>query len=115
MMYESLESRRLLAGDEPFSPAARLIGLDRLLSDFPQLSGAGQAVAVIDTGIDYTHPLLGGGFGPDFKVIGGHDFVDDDDDPIDTDGHGTSIAGIIAGDELIRDGILHRAVAPDAK
>jgi hypothetical protein len=26
-------------------------------------------------GVDYTHPSLGGGFGPNFKVIGGYDFV----------------------------------------
>ena len=31
----------------------------------------------IDTGIDYTHPLLGGKFGPGNKVIGGYDFVGD--------------------------------------
>lgn len=31
----------------------------------------------IDTGIDYTHPSLGGGFGPGHKVIGGFDFVGD--------------------------------------
>jgi hypothetical protein len=28
-------------------------------------------------GVDYTHPTLGGGFGPGFKVIGGFDFVGD--------------------------------------
>ncbi len=26
---------------------------------------------------DYTHPALGGGIGPGFKVIGGFDFVGD--------------------------------------
>lgn len=31
----------------------------------------------ISVGIDYTHPALGGGFGPGFKVIGGYDFVGD--------------------------------------
>jgi hypothetical protein len=31
----------------------------------------------IDTGIDYTHPSLGGGFGQGFKVNGGFDFVGD--------------------------------------
>lgn len=31
----------------------------------------------IDTGIDYTHPVLGGGIGPGHKVIGGFDFVGD--------------------------------------
>ncbi|MCS7032874.1 MAG: S8 family serine peptidase, partial [Phycisphaerae bacterium] len=88
---------------------------DRLASDFPTLSGAGQTVAVIDTGIDYTHPRLGGGFGPEFKVIGGYDFVDRDNDPRDTHGHGTAIAGIIAGDEFTRNGLRFRGVAPDAR
>jgi len=32
----------------------------------------------IDSGIDYRHPALGGGFGPGFKVAGGNDFVGDD-------------------------------------
>jgi subtilisin family serine protease len=35
------------------------------------VTGAGTAIAVIDTGIDYTHPFLGGGFGPGYKVVGG--------------------------------------------
>ncbi|HEY8452071.1 MAG: S8 family serine peptidase [Micromonosporaceae bacterium] len=59
--------------------------------------GAGVTVAVIDTGIDYTHPALGGGYGPGFKVVGGYDFVNDDADPMDDNAHGTHVAGIIAG------------------
>lgn len=31
----------------------------------------------IDSGVDYTHPTLGGGFGPGFKIAGGYDFVGD--------------------------------------
>ena len=31
----------------------------------------------IHAGIDYTHPVLGGGFGPGHKVIGGYDLVGD--------------------------------------
>jgi|GEM_PF-1526847 len=60
-------------------------------------SGEGIVVAVIDTGVDYLHPALGGGIGPGFKVIGGYDFVDDDADPMDPNGHGTHVAGIVAG------------------
>lgn len=59
--------------------------------------GAGVKVAVIDSGIDYRHPALGGGIGSGFKVVGGWDFVDNDADPMDKFGHGTHVAGIIAG------------------
>jgi subtilisin family serine protease len=34
----------------------------------------------IDTGVDYTHPQLGGGIGPGFKIVGGYDFVGPDYD-----------------------------------
>ncbi|MFW5972966.1 MAG: S8 family serine peptidase [Bacteroidota bacterium] len=73
-------------------------------------TGEGIRVAVIDTGVDYTHPALGGGIGPEFKVIGGYDFVDDDTDPMDGNGHGTHVAGIVAGD----DGSEFLGVAPAA-
>jgi len=59
--------------------------------------GQGVKVAIIDSGIDYNHPALGQGFGPGFKVIGGWDFVNDDADPFDDAGHGTHVAGIVAG------------------
>jgi subtilisin family serine protease len=46
---------------------------------------------VIDTGVRATHTDFGG------RVSGGIDFVDDDNDPNDGNGHGTFIAGIIGG------------------
>jgi subtilisin family serine protease len=61
-------------------------------------NGAGMSIAICDTGIDYTHPRLGGGGFPNTKVIGGWDSGDDDSDPIDRHGHGTACAGIAAGD-----------------
>jgi subtilisin family serine protease len=53
-----------------------------------------------DTGIDYTHPRLGGGGFPNSKVIGGYDYGDNDSDPMphSSQAHGTSCAGIAAGD-----------------
>lgn len=69
--------------------------------------GNGIKVAVIDTGVDYTHPDLFG-FGPDGKVIGGFDFIENDDSPLDTNGHGTEVAGIIAADGKMQ-GIAPRA------
>lgn len=56
----------------------------------PNAGGNGIVVAVIDTGVDRTHPALAG------KVIGGYDFVNDDNDPMDDHQHGTHVAGIIA-------------------
>jgi subtilisin family serine protease len=47
-------------------------------------------VCVIDTGVDYLHKDLSG------KVIKGWDYVSDDGDPMDDNGHGTHVAGVIA-------------------
>ncbi|KAL2148049.1 hypothetical protein VTI28DRAFT_105 [Corynascus sepedonium] len=70
------------------------------------ITGKGVKVAVIDTGVDYLHPALGGCFGPDCLVSFGTDLVGDDfngsntpvpdDDPLDCQGHGTHVSGIIA-------------------
>ena len=59
--------------------------------------GQGIKIGIIDTGIDFNHPDLFG-YGPEGKVVGGHDFVNGDEKPLDTNGHGTEVAGIIAAD-----------------
>ena len=61
-------------------------------------NGSGLSIAICDTGIDYTHAGLGGGGFPNSKVIRGYDCGDNDNDPIDENGHGTACAGIAAGD-----------------
>jgi len=55
--------------------------------------GAGLKIAIIDSGIDYTHPDL------DDNYAGGYDFVNSDTDPMDDDGHGTHVAGTIAAED----------------
>ncbi len=62
-------------------------------------NGQGVAIAVIDSGVDYTHPNLGGGAFPNEKVIGGTDIGDGDSDPFPSSGveHGTEVAGVAAG------------------
>ncbi|MFC1926357.1 S8 family serine peptidase [Chloroflexota bacterium] len=92
------------------SESVPLIGApDVWALDDPQVKGQGIEVAIIDTGIDYMHPDLGGGFGPGFKVIGGYDFFNNDADPMDDHGHGTHVAGIVAADGVVT------GVAPEAK
>ncbi|MES5864759.1 S8 family serine peptidase [Bacillus cereus group sp. RP32] len=66
------------------------------------LDGKGMKVAVIDSGVDYTHPDLQANY------IGGYDTVDEDNDPMDGNVHGTHVAGIIAGNGKIK------GVAPNA-
>lgn len=61
-------------------------------------------VAIIDTGIDYNHPELKHAF------KGGIDLVNRDNDPLDDEGHGTHVAGIIAA-AFDSEGVV--GVAPD--
>jgi len=81
--------------------------------------GYGVGIAICDTGIDYTHPRLGGSLDmydfPNTKVIGGEDVGGDGDlYPMDEQGHGTCCAGIAAGN-LGTVGDYIGGVAPGAK
>lgn len=65
-------------------------------------TGLGVKVAVLDGGVDYTHPAFGG------SVVSGYDYIDQDGDAFDetggaNSGHGTFVAGVI------------HMVAPDAQ
>lgn len=78
-------------------------------------AGQGIAIAIVDSGVDYNHPLLGGGGFPNPKVIGGYDFGDNDADPFPNGSpHGTSVAGIAAGDQTFS-GDYIGGVAKNAK
>ena len=95
--------------------APALIDQDTAAANFPTITGQGVTVAVMDTGVDYNHPALGGGFGAGHKVKAGFDFVDNDGDPMDTFGHGTNTTGIIAANEFTINGETYRGVAPGAE
>ncbi len=108
------------------------------------ITGKGIKVGVLDSGIDFTHKMLGGTGDPTVwenmdgaldtehfpnkKVVGGIDLVGEkynasspsfeqripkpDNNPVDEGGHGTHVAGSIAG---IGDGVnTYSGVAPDA-
>ncbi len=95
-----------LAGDprvERVRPNGRVRALDAEgegLMKVPELraagvDGTGVTVAVLDSGIDYTHPELPLGT----KTVNLYDAIDHDGDAMDGFGHGTPVAGIIAGKE----------------
>lgn len=69
--------------------------------------GTGIKIAVVDTGVSYTHPDLLG------KVELGHDYVAGDEDPMDEQGHGTHVAGVAAG--IADNGTGIAGVAPNAR
>lgn len=108
------------------------------------ITGKGMRIGVLDSGVDYTHAMLGGSGKPDefesidpaqpsslfpnAKVVGGIDVVGSDfnaaskdsvfhlpkpdANPIDESGHGTHVAGTVAG---LGDGVnTYSGVAPDA-
>lgn len=52
-------------------------------------------VAVVDTGVLYTHPDLADNAYSDSAGNHGYDFINNDNDPIDDNGHGTHVSGII--------------------
>ena len=68
-----------------------------------RLSGNGVKVAVLDTGVDYTHPDLKANY------KGGWNFIKNTSDPKDDNGHGTHVAGIVCAAD---DGLNVIGVAP---
>ncbi|KAG6175606.1 hypothetical protein E4U27_006049 [Claviceps purpurea] len=94
---------RAEGGQDTFSPHV-MTQVDILRAK--GITGKGIKVAVIDSGIDYLHPALGGCYGKGCLVSFGHDFVGDaytgtntpvpGENPMDCLGHGTHVAGIIA-------------------
>ncbi|MEG2819965.1 MAG: S8 family serine peptidase, partial [Muribaculaceae bacterium] len=83
----------------------------RVWNEF-KITGKGIVVALLDSGVDYNHPDLQGNMWLSAEYPHyGWDFVDNDNDPIDEQGHGTHCAGTIAGK---RTGAISCGIAPDA-
>ncbi|KAL5606877.1 hypothetical protein BROUX41_003254 [Berkeleyomyces rouxiae] len=119
----SLQTQNIAAifADDAASPAYsqhNITGVSKLHDQ--GILGQGIKIAVVDTGIQYTHPALGGCFGKGCKVAGGYDLAGDgywpdsglqkpDHDPFEMQFHGTHVAGVLAGESA-----NWRGVAPNA-
>ncbi|RDW76149.1 putative subtilisin-like protease [Coleophoma crateriformis] len=99
---EAFLKKRSLTESNDTMTTHKMTGVDKLQKE--GFDGTGITIGIIDTGVDYTLPALGGGYGPGYKIAYGYDLVgnyDDlgnpvpDDDPMDCLGHGTHVAGII--------------------
>lgn len=95
----SLDTAQTYSSNQSFGS---MIGLDQVFAG-TSYRGGGYSVAVIDTGIDYNNPNLGGGWGN--RVVAGYDFANNDSDPMDDNGHGTHVAGIIGSSNATYSGI----------
>lgn len=84
--------------------ALEMAGVDKLHA--LGIKGKGMKIAFLDTGVDYRHPALGGGFGHGYKIAGGYSFMNDagelanSTDPFadclsGVGGHGTHVSGIL--------------------
>ena len=85
---------------------SQIINADKLWEK--GIDGRGVTVAVLDSGIDKNHPDLIG------KVIAEKNFLTDEVTADDLLGHGTMVAGIIAGSGNASDG-KYKGIAPGAK
>ncbi|HEY7120719.1 MAG TPA: S8 family serine peptidase [Tepidisphaeraceae bacterium] len=100
--FEDLEDRRMMVYWPGF------VEMDKVFQQYPWLNGAGHGVAVIDRGIDYLHPRLGGNpvtNTPSPRIVNVWDWNDNDANPFPTDpptgpdplsAHATGVAGVLA-------------------
>ncbi|HEX5202367.1 MAG TPA: S8 family serine peptidase [Actinoplanes sp.] len=96
------------AGTDPYRAQQWDFGKLHVADAWQQSTGAGVTVAVIDSGVDASHPDLAG------QILPGKDFVaGTEGTSTDPNGHGTHVAGTIAA--LTGNGTGVSAVAPGAK
>lgn len=133
---ENLEERKLLA----WGAYEQQMDLDQLVAKYPTINGKGWAIADIDSGLNFTHPVFSGriwtnpgeiaGNGIDDDASGkvddihGWDFVQNDNTPTDDQGHGTYTASVLVGNRwtntgnskgYLGDGATYQGVASGAK
>ena len=83
---------------------AQEVYAELIQSDIKGLDGTGVRVCIVDSGIDTSHKDLSG-----INLVAWRDFVNNQEQPYDDQGHGTSMAGI-----LVADGWM-KGVAPEVE
>ena len=78
--------------------------------DGNNITGQNVTIAFLDTGVDYNHLDLK----DNYIAYGSYDFVNNDTDPMDDNGHGTHVAGIAVG-KGNESNFKYVGVAPDAR
>lgn len=91
---------------DPMAPQQWALSAIRVPHAWQQTMGEDVVIAIVDTGVDTTHPDLKS------KIVDGYDFVDNDTDPRDLNGHGTHVAGIAAA--VTGNGVGIAGAAPKA-
>ena len=104
-LAQPMQSFNVRGYDDPYFDAQYGAGSPQVLQMHQRSTGHGVLVAVIDTGMDRTHPDLKG------RIATARNFVDNDA-RFDSDIHGTAVAGIIAADANNGIGIV--GLAPGA-
>ena len=81
-----------LFGPRPTNSAldAQEIYAELVQTDVQEYDGSGVKVCIVDSGIDTSHPDLSG-----MNLVQWRDFVNNQEEPYDDQGHGTSMAGIL--------------------
>jgi hypothetical protein len=113
---EQLESRELLS----WSNTAMLMDQDIALGKYPSINGRGQLIVNIDSGINFNHPKLAGRIWKNpgeiagnridddrngyIDDVNGYDFVNNDSNPADDQGHGTMTAGYMVANRFTNTG-----------
>ncbi|RDA91516.1 hypothetical protein CP533_4589 [Ophiocordyceps camponoti-saundersi (nom. inval.)] len=95
---EALLERRASPDDEQQGLNSHFISMQIDQLHKKGITGKGSKIAIIDTGVDYTHPALGGCFGPGCVVSFGADLFRGEATPMEGSkyGDGTSVTGLIA-------------------
>ncbi|MGH8220139.1 MAG: S8 family peptidase [Steroidobacteraceae bacterium] len=93
--------------NDPYAPLQRALRDLDVIEAQKESRGAGVRIAIIDTGVDSSHPDLKG------RIVAHRNFVDADGRQFLEDRHGTEVAGVIAA--VANNGIGIVGIAPDAR